>query len=474
MAGIWRSLVNQPRFNASTMLLLTDGTVMCNDEGASLTGSPNWWKLTPDQFGNYIDGNWSQLAIGPNSPLYFASAVLKDGRVFVAGGEYNGTPDHADLLAAEIFDPITNAWTILPTPNGWTSIGDAPCCVLPDGRVLVGSIKDNNTAIYDPGANTWTSAAKKNNPRSSEETWTLLPDQTVLTVDCEGHPQTEKYLISANTWINAGPTPSDLVETDSLEIGPAIALPDGRLFAIGATNATALYMMPSIPSEAGTWVDGPSFPLQSAAGQTLGAKDAPACLLPNGRVLCVAGPVDGTKHSYLEPTYFFEFDPISSNLTAITNPPPNSWRAPYHGRMLLLPTGQVLFANGSNDIEVYTPADGIPDSRWRPQITTSIDIVVGGQTYILNGQQLNGLSQAVSYGDDASMATNYPIVKIQNPANGKVWYCRTFGHSTMAVATGTSEQATNFVVPVDLERGQAELCVVANGIASYSIPITIK
>ena len=88
-------------------------------------------------------------------------------------------------------------------------------------------------------------------------------------------------------------------------------------------------------------------------------KDAPACLLPNGRVLCVAGPVDGLEKSYLTPTYFFEFDPTSLNLVPITNPP-NNGSAPFSGRMLLLPTGQVLFANGSYDIEVYTP-DGEPN-----------------------------------------------------------------------------------------------------------------
>ena len=131
MAGSWQPLVNQPTFNASTMLLLTDGTVMCQDAGTA-----NWWKLTPDSSGSYLQGAWSRLASGPVAPLYYASAVLRDGRVFRAGGEYsNGSP--ADLLAAEIYDPLTNVWTPLPVPTGWTKIGDAPCSALPDGRVLV-------------------------------------------------------------------------------------------------------------------------------------------------------------------------------------------------------------------------------------------------------------------------------------------------------------------------------------------------
>src|ERR1700758_227428 len=105
MAGTWTPLTNQPAFNASTMLLLTDGSILCQDADAS-----DWWKLTPDSSANYANGTWTKLASGPNSPLYYASAALRDGRVFVAGGEYNAGVQ-AELLAAEIYDPRSNTWT---------------------------------------------------------------------------------------------------------------------------------------------------------------------------------------------------------------------------------------------------------------------------------------------------------------------------------------------------------------------------
>jgi hypothetical protein len=450
------------------MLLLTDGTVMCQDEGAGFGGTPNWWKLTPDLSGSYVHGTWSQLASGPNGPLFYASAVLRDGRVFVAGGEYNNGAG-AELLAAQIYDPINNFWTALPTPPGWTEIGDASCCVLPDGRVLLGSINDNRCAIYNPATNTWAGAGSKANSRVSEETWTLLPDNTVLTVDCFGHPQAEKYVIATNQWVSAGSTPVELVEDSSKEIGPAVLLPDGRAFAVGATGHTALYTMPPVAIQSGTWVAGPSFPPQ--AGKTVGAKDAPACLLPNGRVLCVAGPVDGIASDYLGPTYFFEFDPNTSTLPAITNPP-NSGFPPFFGRMLLLPTGQVLFANGSTDIEVYTP-DGAPQTSWQPRITSSPTDLNPNLAYTLHGTQLNGLSQAVSYGDDATMATNYPLVQMRNLPSGRVRYCRTSNHSTMGVATGNTIESTLFSVPADIDLGASELRVIANGIASQPLSVFV-
>jgi hypothetical protein len=468
MAGTWAPLANQPTFAASTMLLLTDGTVMCQDQGTA-----NWWRLTPDRAGNYVNGTWSTLASMPNAPLYYASAVLKDGTVFVAGGEYESNRPDIDLLAAELYDPPTNAWIVLPTPSGWTNIGDAPCCVLPDGRLLLGSIKDRQAAIFDPVLKTWIATAPKDDP-SSEETWTLLPDQTVLAVECTNHPAAEKYVPASNQWVSAGRTLDDLVEAASIEIGPAILLPDGRVFAIGATGFTALYSMPSLSISTGIWSRGPQFRSQ-IPNQILGAKDAPACLLPNGRVFCVAGPVDGTSGNYLSPTYFFEFDPVSGQLARVPDPP-NSSGAPYVGRMLLLPSGQVLFANGSNDVEVYTP-DGNADLAWRPRITACPTNIVRGQVYELSGTQINGLSQAVSYGDDASMATNYPLVRIRcTTAAGvtTVTYCRTSNHSTMGVATGLVVQKTTFAVPQTLSAGAGQLVVVANGIESDPFAVQIS
>ena len=466
MAGSWTRLTNQPTFNAGTMLLLTDGTVIGQDSNAV-----NWWRLTPDSAGEYESGTWSALAPMRNARLYYASAVLADGRVFVAGGEYNGGSTVVDLNAAEIYDPVTNTWTDLPVPAGWTAIGDAPSCVLPDGRLLLGSIGTVSTAIFDPTTNTWSAGPSKDDV-SSEETWTLLPDGTVLTAECTNHPRAEKYVVARNQWVSAGSTSSDLVEASSIEIGPALLMPDGRVFAIGATGATSLYTMPTSPEQPGNWADGPRLPMQS--GQPLIAKDASGCLLPNGRVLCTASPAAGCAASfqgYCPPTFFFEYDPVASSLVAVPAPGNNA-DAAYVGRMLLLPNGQVLFANGTTDIEVYSP-DGAPQDSWRPTVTRCPGNLAPGQTFSIQGYQINGLSQAVSYGDDAQMATNYPIVRIRNLASNHVMYCRTFGHSTMGVATGGAVHSTNVAVPASIESGPSELVVVANGIASAPYPVTI-
>jgi hypothetical protein len=467
--GSWQLLQNAPSFSASTMLLLTDGTVMCQE-----TMSPHWWRLAPTSTGDYWAGTWSMLPPMSEGRLYYASAVLADGRVFVAGGEYNGAGQNVDLNTGDVFDPVNSSWTPLLNTPGWARIGDAPCAVLPNGRLLLGSIDSQQTAIFDPAAGTWTSVTGKDDS-SSEETWTLLQDGSVLVPECTNHPKAEKFITPECRWVAAQslaaaqPLPVDLVEASSIEIGPAIALPSGHIFAIGASGQTAIYWPPFLANQPGVWTDGPTFP-KDASGRQLAAKDAPACLLPSGDVLCTVGPVTGLPDDYLAPTSFFLFD--GAGLNPIP-PAPNSLptSAPYEGRMLLLPTGQVLFSNGTSSVAIYTP-DGQPDPNWAPLITSCPTILQRGNIHPLQGIQLNGISQACSYGDDASMATNYPIVRLIYPGTGQVAYCRTFGHSSMGIQPAASS-STAFVVPITAPVGPAQLVVVANGISSQSLNVTV-
>jgi hypothetical protein len=469
MAGSWTQLSNLPEFEISMALLLTDGSVLCQ-----VNQQNQWRRLVPDPRGGYSRGVWVRCSDSPHAPLDYASAVLADGTVFIAGGEYDfGSEDVVDLLAAALYDPVADIWTALATPWYWTKIGDAPCCVLSDGTVLVGSIEFNTCTVYDPTSRSWFAAGSKLNTNSNEETWTLLPDGSVLSIDCNGHPATERYVNGA--WRHEPNTPADLVEASSNEVGPAILLPSGNIFAIGATGATAIYVPDRESAKPGTWLPGPTFP-KDANGSQLGAKDAPACLLPNGRVLCAVGPVDGIADHYNGPTTFFEYDPSRSNSDALTQhpvQPRNNNKAPSNGILLLLPSAEVLFFNGTSDVWIYAP-DGKSEPQWAPTITdVATELELGG-TYALQGTQLNGLSQACSYGDDAAMATNYPLVRLSSTSPKSIRYCRTFGHSTMGVATGlTAIVTTNFKISIDIPVGKYQLSVVANGIASSEVAVKV-
>jgi len=478
MPGPWKSLKNIPSFSVDTMLLLTDGSVLCHEYE-----SPNWHRLVPDAKGNYVNATWHAVTPLPanaplsqngplDAPLYYASAVLKDGQVLVAGGEYNASfAAAADLLAAEIYDPVADSWTSVPTPPGWNNIGDAPGCLLPDGRFLLGDINSTRTAIFHPGSKTWSLGGKKDD-NSSEETWTLLPNDTILSAEVDNHPKAEKYVIKTNKWVSAGSIPAgaDLVINVpgvSIEIGPAILMPDGRVFAVGASGHTALYNV-----KTGAWSAGPDFPPDSG-GNLMRAFDAPASLLPSGNVLCVVGAVV-TSGPYTGwaglPIHFYEFDGTALNLVPA---PTNALTTlTYNCRLLLLPTGQVLYSDCTSSLEIYTPAGG-PHDHWRPHITHVPKSLRRGRTYQLRGRQLNGLSQAVSYGDDAQMATNYPLVRLRHAASKKVHFCRTFDHSTMGVATGKKIHHTHFHVPHGIPVGHYETVVIANGIHSHPVKVHV-
>ena len=94
--------------------------------------------------------------------------------------------------------------------------------------------------------------------------------------------------------------------------------------------------------------------------------------------------------------------------------------------------------------------------------------------YSLQGTQLNGLSQGAAYGDDAQMATNYPLVRITNLATGHVFFARTDNPSSMGVATGSLLVSVHFEVPATIEPGPSELSVVTNGIASNPVSVKIN
>ena len=459
-SGTWQQTNNSINVGLGLPLLLTDGTVIIQDGDAT-----DWWKLTPDSSGSYVNGTWSQIASTPSNygPLYFGSAVLANGKVVVIGGEYNESNNGVWTNLAATYDPVADAWSPLAAPNGWNNIGDCQCAVLPTGQLVLADPFNASMAELDPTTLTWTALNGANKAdRFDEEGWVLLPEGTILTCDAIDAPNTEKYIPSQDAWISAGNTPQSLEDPGSQELGPMVLRPDGTVYAVGATGHSAIYTPGASPTSPGSWAAGPDFP--NIGGQ-LDTADGPACLLPNGNVLCASSP--GVFNT---PLYFFEFD--GTSLTQVAGIPNSPGDSSYVCNMLMLPTGQVLLTDFSGDVEIYTPSGG-PQDAWRPTVTTAPSYVARGQSYSIRGTQFNGLSQSSGYGDDSTNATNYPLARIQNTASGHVVYCRTHDHSSMGVATGSNPVSTYFDVPAGIETGPSTLYVVANGIASAPQPINV-
>lgn len=458
LSQTWTRVATNGPPNAGLPLLLTDGRVLVHS-----ISSRDWWTLTPKN-GNYINGTWKQVASLPSNyaPLYYASAVLRDGRVVIIGGEYNFGASAWTNLGAW-YDPVADKWTALSAPSGWGNIGDVQCVVWPDGRFTIASL-DTRMATLDPGTMSWsaTSATGKLGV-FNEEGWTLMPDGTLFTVDCVAAPACERYLPAQGKWVPQASTPQVLVDAGSEEMGPQILLPTGKVLALGATGHCAVFTPGANATDLGSWTATPDLPVMG--GGQLELADAPAVLLPNGKVLFGASP-----GVFAGGTFFFEWDGTAFNqVPATPNSPGNSC---FQGNFLMLPTGQAMYTDFSSDVEIYTPT-GTANAAWKPTVTQVPSTLVIGKSFTVKGTQFNGLSQCSNYGDDNSNATNYPLVRIKYKNSGRITFFKTHDHSTMAVATGTKIVSTVGDVPINAEVGPATLEVVTNGIASDPVNVTV-
>jgi len=492
-ASPWTALENPPPFGTpGTMLLESDGTVLVHNEpDNNVTGGTNeWWKLTPAPDGSYIDGTWSQIASMPAAytPLYFASAILPDGRMIVEGGEYIGENAVWSNEGA-IYNPATNTWASVAPPPGWTNMGDAASEVLDNGTFMLQQpcqtcLTNPDLSIADALLNaktlTWRviPATGKNDP-NDEEGWTLEPNGKVLTLDLWGIGNTQLYNPSTETWSFAGATAVGGLPVNPfpvVEIGPQVEMPGGNVFVVGAGTSTQEPPTPcttDVPTQtalydyqAGTWNAGPEIP--AIDGQEMDSTDGPGSILPDGNVLFDVGAC-----VYNSPTHFFVYSASSNTLTQIPDVPNAPNDAPYYTRFLALPNGQVLFDDGSNQMEVYT-AGGTPNPAWAPSISyLSSSTLAPGASYFLSGRQLAGLDQGAAYGDDVQDNTNFPLVRITNSATGVVTYARTVDWTSVSVAPGTPS-STKFILPHGIPQGQSTLVVVANGIASAPVTVWIS
>ncbi|MGB8542908.1 MAG: hypothetical protein WCD49_14860 [Candidatus Acidiferrales bacterium] len=483
-ASRWTPLNNQPFFlvdGASNPILLTDGSVLVQD-----TAFPDWWKLTPDSTGSYVNGTWTQVASLPNtySPLYHSSAVLPDGRLIIEGGEYLLNVAQTEIIPTwsaqgSIYDPVADVWTPVATPTFFggfgpfpQTIGDAQSVILPNGTYMQADCCTKDQALLDATTLTWTRTGKNKFDINDEEGWNLLPNGEVLTVDAyvfkyeKNGTHSEIFNPATGAWKSAGSTIVQLWDSardcggfnvSTSEVGPAVLRPDGTVFYTGANSCgpgnTAIYN-----SLTGAWTVGPTFP------DDLDIADGPAALEPNGKVLMAASPFFGPPG-----VEFFEWD--GTNLAQVAGTPNAPFEPSYTLNFLVLPTGQILQTDFSNDVEIYTPG-GTYEKAWTPKITSVPTFIGRGHTYELSGILLNGLSQGAFYGDDVQAATNYPLVRLTNVNTHDVIYARTHDHSSMAVAS-PDVVSTHFDVPLGAEPGYNTLVVVANGIPSAPMTVLI-
>jgi hypothetical protein len=464
-AQTWTPLTNQPGVNVGAMLQLRDGRILVHEEQAGNAGA--WHILTPDSTGSYINGTWSSGGLLPSgyAPFYFGSQVLLDGKtVVIEGGEYNnGSAAWTTLGAIGTISGSTLTWTSNSPPAGWSTLGDAESVILADGTYMQANCCTAQNALFN-GPNSWTATGSVLQSSNDESGFTLLSNDLVLTVDaksdspCGTSKGSELYDQGTGVWSCGPSTPVQLYNSADEELGAAVLMYNNKVLQFGGNVvATAIYDVAN-----NTWSAGPT----PAGG--LNQADGPAALEPNGKVLAMLSP--GLFQSGCQ---FVEYDPVASSLTNTANPANCPSDSSFVGHLMVLPTGQIMFTDFSGGVEIYTPAAGVV-SGVAPTINSVSGTINSPSTNnALSGAQLNGLTENNAYGDDYQAATNYPLVQlVQVDPPNNVYYATTHNESTHSIAPSTLA-TTQFDVPAGLPSGNYTLFVIANGIKSNPVTVTV-
>ncbi len=457
--GTWTPLKNlAPDYNGGTMIVLTDGTIMCMTETVwSGPWEDTWDVLTPDSTGSYTNGTWSRLP----TPMiygrfYFGTQVLPDGNVYVGGGEYS-----TGSATIEVYNTTTKTWGLANGISNRWIMSDGGSELLYDGTVLQGWLFNNNI-IYYPSTNTGDSITPCYGLHE-ETSWTKLPDGSIMNIDWSTE-NTERYIPQYKKWVVDATMPIDIFDSSKEETGPGFLLPNGQLFYLGGEVYTAYYT-PTGDTNMGTWTKGPAMPYRPLTGQ-MGCPDASAAMMPNGKILCDFS----LTHDYHRPAFFYEFDYLTNTFTQVGAPAggdslyvPTYWTV-----MLDLPDGSVLFGyQGSEQYYIYKPS-GSPLATGKPTIDNIVPDCPG---FMITGKLFNGITEGAAYGDDWQMVSNYPIVRLTNGA--RTWYARTTNWNRPgAVMTDSLEDTAYFTIPT-MPTGTYSVVLVANGNPSNRVLLTV-
>jgi hypothetical protein len=491
----WTSLSYPPQATCTPEVLLTDGSILCDLYGAQGL----WFKLKPDAFGSYQNGQWTTVHTSNFSRYAYPSTMLRDGRYWVAGGELvtdgggadGGDAGPPDYGTVEIYDPTTDTWTVgddypgqYINDGGPVGIRDAPVTILADGRVFCGSWQGGHGSedfvayAFDPTKpphQQWSATSFGSpHPYVHEQGFTLLQDGGVFTIGVETTTPAYIYTPSTGTsgdfWTKE-PSPLQPLFYPDLpsgfdEIGGMVVLPSGKVLVLGVASHAPDASSPNhnniYDPSTGQWAnnvpDGP----EAFSVPGCGFQDVAACVMPNGKVLTPVFKENNptTGNAIIDP---YVFDPTSNQFAPDPAPPSVTV---YSGADLVLPNGQILVQSSPN-LSLYTPAG--PQMASAAPVISKVNFGPADGTYSVQGMSLNGVTTGCAEGDDwGGLATNYPIVSATNVVSGVTYYFRSYNFDQMAPEPGHSGTAVFAVPPMapTPPAGAYKLTVSASGARS--------
>lgn len=372
---------------AHTATLLSDGRVLVvggkNTAGDSLTDVTIYDPAT---------NTWADDALDlTDARADHTTVSLRTGKVLVMGGESKELVSEVSTIVyrntSVLYDPAANTWTSTAVPMN-AARSKHTATLTPLGNVLVvGGLNDvailAGAEIYDPLTDAWSDAGNMSSGRQLHGA-VLLPfgDVLVLGGNNGTDPLNTVDLFRpavTGTWTPVLDSMGQIRYSQQATI-----LLDGRVLITGGQSSSDILDNADIYDPVtGKWVDGVHSMLSARIGHTM-------TLLPDGRVLVVGGQTVGTG-VFLASAEIY--DPKTNTWT-----PTNSMNvARVQHTATLLPDGRVLVVGGydkyiaHDTTEVYNPATGvwqnggnIDPARFGHTATLMADdrvLIVGGQNY---------------------------------------------------------------------------------------------
>ena len=382
LVGSWSSPVAIPAV-AVNLILLKNNTILFYQDGST----PTVW--------DYVNGVFTNVT-APADLFCSGQTALADGRILVVGG-YGGSSTEIGIPNAEIFDPSTNSWTLLPKMaySRWYPTATT----LSDGRVIVmGGWQTTNHSnagipeIYDATTNSWTKLTNANNPFETYPFIYMLSDGRLVHVNGSEYGTVTDILdLNAESW--------SVVDSNITDGGSSVMyLPDKIVKAGSASDSQE-----SGPSSNTTFVldmTQPSPVWRQTAAMAYPRTFLNLTELPDGTVLATGGETDKNGGNISNAVYPAElWSPTTQTWTTMA-----SMHTPreYHSTAVLLPDGRVLesgmgadFGNVPNELsaEFFSPPYLFKGAR--PTISQAPAQISYGQNFFVGTPDAATITSAV-------------------------------------------------------------------------------
>src|SRR5438445_585422 len=405
------------------------------------TGKVLTWEERSDSGAYVFDpASNTMTAAGFNGSNLFCSgtALLPDGRVFVAGGHGN---NHVGIADATIFNAVTQSWSSgapMSVARWYPTVTS-----LPDGRMLVTAGEINCDGcnslipeIYDPATNSWTQLTGASQLLPYYPHMFVLPDGRVLAASSNR---------SAIASVALNPSTQSWSAVDSGVVrdgGSAATYAPGKIIKSGLGYDPDATPAPSVATTYLIDMNQPAPAWRQTPSMAFPRTEHNLTLLPDGSVLATGGSrnsdVGDTAAAVLEPEVWSPTTQTWTKLAAKHTP------RMYHSTALLLPDGRVLVAGGGRDA---------------PQEVDQLSAEIYSPPYLFNGSRptITSAPSAINYGTGFFVAT---------PDAGRV-------ASASLVRLGSVTHAFNMnqrFVPLTLQPAAGGLTIQPPGNANIAPP----